>query len=124
MAPFLLLVSVYGWLSLPCSLEILFLFFCFLALTYYFLMSYLSAGFVSGVYRSLEVTIIFFYGELSVFQLFLMVLRSCAYKVHSCPNFSNIFVTEYLFKSDWTILRKIKITRVHFTYFKDLYIYF
>ena len=58
----------------------------------------------------------FFYGELSVLQLFLMVLRSCAYKVHSCPNFSNIFVTEYLFKSDITILRKIKITRVHFTY--------
>ena len=38
----------------------------------------------------------FFYGELSVLELFLMVLRSCAYKIHSCPNVSNIFVPEYL----------------------------
>ena len=37
-----------------------------------------------------------FYGELSVLQLFLIVLRSWAYEVHSCPNFSNISVTEYL----------------------------
>ena len=57
--PFLLVVSLYGWLSLPCILWILFLFFRFLALSYYFLMSYLSAGFVSGVYRSCKVTILF-----------------------------------------------------------------
>ena len=38
---------------------VLLFFFCFLALTYYFLMSYLSAGFVSGVYRSCKVTILF-----------------------------------------------------------------
>ena len=56
---FLLVVSVYGWLTLPCILKILFFFFCFLVLTYYLLMSYLSAGFFSGFYRSFKVTIIF-----------------------------------------------------------------
>ena len=72
-----------------------FVFFAFLALTYYFLMSYLSAGFVSGVYRSCKVTILFSQrivgpGVISNGPSVLRIQSSL------CQNFSNIFVTEYL----------------------------
>ena len=115
-APFLLVVSVYGWLSLPCILKILFFFFCFLVLTYYLLMSYLSAGFFSGFYRSFKVTIIF---------LRRIVGPSVISNGPSVLRIQSSLMSEYksIYKSNRTILRKIKITHVYFTYFKDLYIF-
>ena len=62
---------------------------------FFLLMSYLSAGFVSGVYRSCKVTILFLQrivgpGVISNGPSVLRIQSSL------CQNFSNIFVTEYL----------------------------